>query len=100
MAAMVIMRFKVRVLPERAEEVAAALQAVIEPSRALDGVVRLDIARDLSDPSSFIATEVYEDEAALERQETLPEVVAALALIRECTVEREATLYRVSESEE
>jgi quinol monooxygenase YgiN len=96
---MVIMRFKVRVRPERAEDVRAALEAVIAPSRALEGVLQLDIARDLSDPSSFIATEVYEDEAALERQEALPEVEAALALIRECTVEREATLYQVTAAE-
>jgi len=90
------MRFKVKVHPRRAEEVRAALEAVIEPSRALDGVVRLDIARDLSDPDTFIATEVYEDEAAPERQESLPVVEAALSLIRECTVEREATLYHVT----
>jgi quinol monooxygenase YgiN len=96
---MVIMRFKVKVQPERAEDVRAALEAVIAPSRALEGVIHLDIARDLSDPSSFVATEVYEDEAALERQEALPEVEAALTLIRECTVEREATLYRVSSAE-
>jgi quinol monooxygenase YgiN len=96
---MVIMRFKVKVRPERAEEVRAALEAVIEPSRALEGVVHLDIARDLLDPESFIATEVYEDEEVLERQESLPEVEAALSLIRGCTVEREATLYHVSATE-
>jgi quinol monooxygenase YgiN len=97
---MVIMRFKVKVRPDAAEEVAAALEAVIGPSRALDGVLHLDIARDLSDPAAFIATEVYEDRAALERQEELPEVKSALALIRTCTVEREATLYDVSSAEE
>jgi quinol monooxygenase YgiN len=97
---MVIMRFKVKVLPEKAEEVRAALAAVIAPSRALDGVVRLDIASDLVDPDAFIATEVYEDREALERQEALPEVEAALELIRSCTVEREATLYRVSSVED
>lgn len=92
---MVIMRFKVKVRPEKAEAVRVALEAVIEPSRALPGVLRLDIAGDLSDPHTFIATEVYEDEAALERQEALPEVEAALSLIRSCTLEREATLYHV-----
>jgi quinol monooxygenase YgiN len=97
---MVIMRFKVKVRPEKTEEVRAALANVIEPSRALEGVVRLDIARDLVDPDAFIATEVYDDEAALERQEALPEVEAALALIRGCTVQREATLYRVTSTEE
>jgi quinol monooxygenase YgiN len=95
----VIMRFKVKVQSERAEEVRTALEAVIAPSRALEGVLHLDIARDLSDPDAFIATEVYENEAALARQEALPEVEAALALIRECTVEREATLYQVTAGE-
>ena len=97
---MVVMRFKVKVRPERAEDVRDALEAVIAPSRALQGVLHFDIARDLSDPDSFIATEIYEDKSVLDRQEALPEVEAALALIRGCTVDREATLYHVSASEE
>ena len=96
---MIIMRFKVKARPERAHAVGAALEAVIEPSRALDGVIHFDIARDLADPDSFIATEVYEDTAVLERQEELPEVKAALALIRESVLERDATLYHVTASE-
>jgi quinol monooxygenase YgiN len=79
--------------------VRAALEAVIEPSRALAGVIRFDIARDLADADSFVATEVYEDRSVLERQEALPEVEAALALIRDVAVEREATLYDVVASE-
>jgi hypothetical protein len=43
-------------------------------ARATQGVVKLDIARDLLDPDSFVATGVYEDGAALERQESAPEV--------------------------
>jgi quinol monooxygenase YgiN len=97
---MVIMRFKVKVRPEQAGAVEAALAAVVEPSRALEGVLHLDIARDLVDPDAFIATEVYSDVEALEHQEALPEVEAALALIRDCTVEREATLYRVTAVED
>ena len=93
---MVIMRFKVKVRPELAEDVRTALEAVIEPSRALDGVIHFDIARDLSDPDAFIATEVYDSKSVLDRQEELPEVEAALALIRESVVEREATLYDVT----
>ena len=93
---MVIMRFKVKVRPERTEAVRAALAAVIEPSRALEGVVHFDIARDLSDPDAFIATEVYASKGVFQRQEELPEVEAALALIRESVVEREATLYDVT----
>jgi quinol monooxygenase YgiN len=96
---MIIVRFKVKARPERAEDVRAALEAVIEPSRALTGVIRFDIARDLADVDSFVATEVYEDRSVLERQEALPEVEAALALIRDVAVEREATLYDVVASE-
>jgi quinol monooxygenase YgiN len=71
------------------------LAAVIEPSRKLEGVVHFDIARDVVDRDAFIATEVY-DKSVLERRESLPEVETALSLIRECTVEREATLYQVT----
>jgi quinol monooxygenase YgiN len=96
---MIIVRFKVKARSEKAEEVRAAFETVIEPSRALDGVIRFDIARDLADVDSFVATEVYEDRSVLERQEALPEVEAALALIRDVAVEREATLYDVVVSE-
>jgi hypothetical protein len=43
------------------------------PSRTVDGVISFDVARDLADPSAFIATEVFEDEAARDRQESLPQ---------------------------
>jgi quinol monooxygenase YgiN len=43
----------------------------------------LDIARDLLDPVAFIATGVYEDGAALERQESAPEVHGAMAMFSE-----------------
>ena len=87
---MVIMRFKVKVRPEKAEDVRSALEAVIEPSRALEGPLRQD---------AFVATEVYDSKSVLDRQEELPEVEAALALIRESVVEREATLYDVTAAE-
>ena len=69
---MVIMRFKVKVRAEQAEDVRAALHAVIEPSRALEGVVHFDIARDLSDPHAFIATEVYDSKSALDARRRYP----------------------------
>ena len=78
---------------------AVALAAVVEPSRALPGVIRLDIARDLLDRDAFVATEIYEDREALSRQEELPEVKSALDLIREAKVESEATIYHVASTE-
>jgi quinol monooxygenase YgiN len=49
-------------------------------ARATPGVISLDIARDLLDPDSFVATAVYEDSASVERQESAPEVHAAMAM--------------------
>jgi quinol monooxygenase YgiN len=77
---MIILRQKMRSKPESLEEVTAALAAIIGPARATRGVISLDIARDLLDPESFIATAVYEDGAALERQESAREVRRAMAM--------------------
>ena len=77
---MVILRQKMRSKPDKSDDVTAALAAIIAPARATPGVMHLDIARDLLDPDSFIATAVYEDGAALERQESAAEVHRAMAM--------------------
>jgi quinol monooxygenase YgiN len=76
-----IVRFKARCLPGKTEEVREAMTAIIAPSRAMSGVINFDIGRDITDPDSFIATEVYEDRAAMDRQEAQPEVAKLLDLI-------------------
>lgn len=97
---MIVIRFIVRCRPGRAEEVMAALKVVVAPSRALDGVISFDIGRDVTDPDSFIATEVFEDRAALDRQESLPEVAVALGVFEQSlAAEPEATIFHVSSSE-
>lgn len=97
---MIVIRFKVRCQPGRAEEVMAALKDVVPPSRALDGVISFDIGRDVTDPDSFIAIEVFGDRAALDRQESLPEVAVALGVFGKfLAAEPEATIFQVSSSE-
>ena len=97
---MIVVRFKVQCQPEKTEQVMAAFEEVIAPSRAVDGVVSFDIGRDVADPDSFIAIEVFEDRAALERQESLPEVGKTLAVLGESlAAEPEATIFHVSSSE-
>ena len=97
---MIVVRFKVQCRPEKTEQVRAALEEVIAPSRALDGVLSFDIARDLADPNSFIATEVFEDRAALDRQESQQEVANALAALEDAlAAEPEATIFYVSSAE-
>jgi quinol monooxygenase YgiN len=96
---MVVVRFMVRCQTGRANQVMAALQDVVAPSRALDGVISFDIGRDVTDPDVFIATEVFEDRAALDRQEALPEVATALGVLEESLAsDPEATIFHVSSS--
>jgi len=97
---MIVVRFKVRCQPGKTEQTLAAFKDVIAPSRATEGVVSFDIARDLADPDSIIATEVFEDRAALDRQESLPEVGTVLGLLPDVlAADPEATIFHVSSSE-
>jgi quinol monooxygenase YgiN len=96
---MIVIRFKVQCRPDRIDEALDAFAAVIPPSRRIDGVISFDIGRDVADPSSIIAVEVFEDEAARERQESLPEVAAVMALMPEIlAAPPEATVFEVSAS--
>ena len=97
---MLIVRFAFRVQPGRGDEAVAALVPVVAPSRALAGVISIDIARDITDPDAFIATELYEDRAALDRQEALPETVAALATLKAGLIAgSDALIHHVERSE-
>ncbi len=97
---MIVVRFKVQCQPDKTEHVIAAFREAIAPSRTVEGVISFDIARDLADPNSFIATEVFEDRAALDRQESLPQVGKVLAVLGESLAAApEATIYHVSSAE-
>ena len=97
---MIVLRFKVQSRPEKAEELSAAFADVVAPSRATDGVISFDIARDVADPNSFVATEVFEDAAARARQEALAEVGKVMSLLPgAAAAPPEATVFHVSSSE-
>jgi quinol monooxygenase YgiN len=97
---MIVVRFRMRCQPGNTEQVMALLTDVITPSRAVDGVISFDIARDLADPNAFIAIEVFEDRAALDRQESLPEVTKVMAsFAASLATEPEATIFNVSSFE-
>jgi quinol monooxygenase YgiN len=83
---MIIGRFAVHCRPERTAEMAEALIAVEAPSRDLAGVVHFDAARSLTDPNTFIVTEVFEDHEAFDRRNTLSEVAHVLQLVPSGTI--------------
>jgi quinol monooxygenase YgiN len=94
---MIVLRQKMRAKPEKREEVMAALAEIVTPARSTPGVIKLDIARDLLDADSFVATGIYEDGAALERQESAPEVHRAMAMFAESlAAPPERTIYEAS----
>ena len=97
---MIVVRFKVTCQPGKAEQVESALREVVVPSRSLSGVVSFDIGRDLVDPDSFIATEVFDGREALDRQESLPEVATAMGVFEDSlATEPEATIFHVATAE-
>ena len=95
--AMIILHQRMRAKPDRCDEVTAALDAIVPGARATEGVFKLDIARDLLDPSLFIATGVYENGHALERQESAAEVHQAMAMFPDAlAAPPERTIYDAS----
>jgi quinol monooxygenase YgiN len=96
---MIVIRFKVQCQPNRTEEALSAFAAVVPPSRAVEGVISFDIGRDVVDPNSIVAVEVFEDEAARERQESLPEVRKVMSLFPEILAgPPEARVFQVASS--
>jgi len=96
----IVIRFKVQCQPGKTEHALAVLDKVVAPSRALEGVISFDIGRDIVDPNSIIATEVFEDRAALDRQESLPEVAEVMSVLPQIVAAApEATMFHVSSSE-
>jgi quinol monooxygenase YgiN len=90
----------VKCKPEKTEQAKAAFHEVVAPSREVEGVVSFDIGQDITDPDSIIATEVFEDRAALGRQESLPVVQKTIGLLQDFhAAEPEATIFHVSSSE-
>ncbi len=97
---MIVVRFKVQCHPGKADQVLAAFARAVAPSRGVEGVISFDIGRDVLDPDAFIATEVFEDRAALDRQESLPEVAEVLGVLGDSLAAApEATIFHVSSSE-
>jgi quinol monooxygenase YgiN len=96
---MLVLRFRVVCRPEMTEQLMTVLREVVAPARAVDGVISFDIARDLTDPNAFIATEVFQDEAARTRQESLPQVAAVMSMLPSAiTSAPEVTVYRVADA--
>jgi quinol monooxygenase YgiN len=99
--AVIVVRFKVHCQSDKTAELAAAMKDVVEAARELPGVIHFDIARDLTNADVLIATEVFEDRAAMEREEALPAVAKVVELMQSGALARppEWTVFDVASSE-
>jgi quinol monooxygenase YgiN len=98
----IIVRFKVLCQPERSDEMAKLMGAVAGVARPLEGVIHFDIARDVTNSDAIVATEVFADRDAMEKEEQLPEVAEVVRLLGEDGVladRPEWTIYEVSRAE-
>jgi quinol monooxygenase YgiN len=77
------------------------MEAVVRAARTLPGVLHFDIGRDVTDSNALIATEVFEDRSAMEREEKFPEVAAVVSLMQEGALAGppEWTVFDVASSE-
>ncbi|MBI4198390.1 MAG: antibiotic biosynthesis monooxygenase [Chloroflexi bacterium] len=97
---MIVVRFRVKCRPEKTEQALALFRKIVVASRSLEGVVSFDMGRDITDRNAFIATEVFEDRAALDRQESLPPVKKTIALFDQLLAAApEETVFEASSSE-
>jgi quinol monooxygenase YgiN len=98
---MIVVRFKVHCAPGRSDDLVLAMTEVVRSARNMPGVVHFDIARDITDPDSLIATEVFEDKAAMEREESLPEVAKVVEVMQGGALSGppEWTIFEIASSE-
>jgi quinol monooxygenase YgiN len=98
---MVVVRFKVQCQPDKTDAMVEAMKEIIGACRPLPGVIHFDIARDLMDPHSLIATEVFEDRAAMKNEESQPEIAKVIELMQAGALTRppEWTIFDVASSE-
>src|SRR5205807_8895688 len=96
-ALVIAIHFKAHCQPDKIDQATAAFAAVVEPSRNLDGVISFDIARDLIDPNTIIAIELFANDAARQRQEALPEVAHVMNTLPDLlAAPPQATIYEIT----
>ncbi len=98
---MLVVRFRVQCQPESADEMFKRMSSVVRAARGIPGVLHFDVGRDVTDDHAFIATEVFENREAMEREEAIPEVAAVVELLESgaLTGPPEWTIYEIASSE-
>lgn len=81
--------------PGRQDELRAALEALVEPTRKEKGFVNYDLHQSIEDPGTFLFYENWESGADLDAHLAAPHLVQFAARIPELLDERGLTVNRV-----
>ncbi len=96
---MLVIHGRLRVLPDKKDAFLDAARKLVSFSRAEDGVIGYGIYEDVTEPNTFTSAEVFEDEAAMERQGTSSYVAELFPVIAATLAgPLEGTVFTVSES--
>ncbi|GAA4462607.1 putative quinol monooxygenase [Phytohabitans houttuyneae] len=94
---MIVYRVEVVVRPAELPRARLMFAAVVEQSRQLPGVHHFDILQDPANECRFVSVEVFEDQAAVDRQAELPVVAEVLAAFDGLLVDRpRGAIFHVS----
>jgi quinol monooxygenase YgiN len=97
---MIVFRVAVRVHQAKTSQARALFGELTRASGRVAGVVSFDILQDPDDPARFVSIEVYEDRAAVDRQEKLPELAAVTAAFDDLLSDHpRGTIFHVSRAE-
>ena len=97
---MIVFRVAVSVQDDKLDEATEMFVRLSRVSRNIAGVVHFDILQDPADPTRFVSIEVYEDQAALDRQGELDEVGEVMtAFGRLLVAGPNGTIYHVAATE-
>lgn len=97
---MIVFRVAVQVHDAKLGEARVLFGALTQASRRVPGVVCFDILQDPEQPQRFVSIEVYQDQAALDRQGTLPELAAVMTAFDDLLTEGpDGTIFHVCGTE-
>ena len=97
---MIVFRVAVQVREAKVSQARALFGDLTQASRAVPGVISFDILQDPGQVGRFVSIEVYEDQAALDRQAALPELSTVMATFDDLLAGRPSgTIFHVSAAE-
>ena len=97
---MIVFRVDAQVRPAMTGQARGLFRALTHASRTVPGVISFDILEDPEQPGRFVSIEVYQDQAALDRQGDLPELHAVMDALDHLLANRpDGTKFHVDTTE-